>query len=277
MSSCWVRTVMPWTGNAWGMIAIPRMGQEVVIQFEEGDPDRPICTGMLYNEATKPPYELPANKTQSGVKTNSSKGGGGFNELMFEDKKDEELVRFQAEKDYEQIVKNNATITVGMEKMDAGDLTQTVYNDQTETIKEGNHTFTIEKGDQTFTISKGSQIIGIKTDKTETIENDKTLNVSGNVAEDIGGNRDESIGGDTSETVGGNVTQDVSGKITVTAGMSIELKVGTSSIKIDPSGVTIKGGMININGTGMVEMKSPLTTVKGSGMLTLKGGITMIN
>lgn len=135
-SSCWVRVVTPWSGKGWGMVAIPRVGQEVVIQFEEGDPDRPICTGMLYNNDTKPPYALPDNATQSGIKTNSSKGGGGFNELMLEDKKGEELVRFQAEKDYQQIVKNNATITVGEEKQDPGNLSLTVFNDETETVRQ---------------------------------------------------------------------------------------------------------------------------------------------
>ncbi|WP_292286639.1 type VI secretion system Vgr family protein [Marivita sp.] len=110
-STCWVRTMMPWTGKNWGAIAIPRIGQEVVISFEEGDPDRPICIGMLYNDKNRPPYDLPADKTQSGIKTNSSKEGGGFNELMFEDKKGEELVRVQAEKDFEHIVNNDQTET----------------------------------------------------------------------------------------------------------------------------------------------------------------------
>ncbi len=132
-ASCFVRTAMPWTGKNWGMIAIPRIGQEVVIQFEEGNPDRPIITGMLYNADTMPPYGLSQNMTQSGIKTNSSKGGGGFNELMFEDKKGEELVRFQAEKNFRQIVKNDADITIGKEKNDPGNLTLFVQNDQTET------------------------------------------------------------------------------------------------------------------------------------------------
>ena len=276
LSSCWVRTVMPWTGNAWGMIAVPRMGQEVVIQFEEGDPDRPICTGMLYNDTTKPPYDLPANQTQSGLKTNSSKGGGGFHELMFEDKKDEELIRFQSEKDYVQIIKNNATITIGLEKQDKGNLTQTVQNNQTETIVKGDHSFTIETGSQT---------IAIKTDKTEHIEGNSKLTVDGNVTDKIVGDSDLTVDGNVTESVLGNVetdiggdhTQNVSGKIDTTAAISITLKVGGSSIKIDNSGVTIKGPIINIEGTGMAEMKSPLTTVKGTGMLILKGGMTMIN
>jgi phage baseplate assembly protein gpV len=125
--------MMPWTGKNWGAIAIPRIGQEVVISFEEGDPDRPMCIGMLYNDKTMPPYDLPDNKTQSGVKTNSSKGGLGFNELMFEDKKGEELVRFQAEKDFKQIVKNDADITIGKEKNEPGNMTLFVQNNQTET------------------------------------------------------------------------------------------------------------------------------------------------
>lgn len=133
-SSVWVRTMMPWTGKSWGMIHIPRIGQEVVVQFEEGDPDRPIVVGMLYNGANMPPYPLPANKTVSGVKTNSSKGGGGYNELVFEDKKGDELVRFHAEKDYLQVVENNARITIGKEKHDAGDLTQWVHRNRASVV-----------------------------------------------------------------------------------------------------------------------------------------------
>ena len=276
LSSCWVRTVMPWTGNAWGMMAVPRMGQEVVIQFEEGDPDRPICTGMLYNDTTKPPYELPANQTKSGLKTNSSKGGGGFHELMFEDKKDQELIRFQSEKDYVQIVKNNATITIGLEKKDEGNLTQTVQNHKTETIKMGDHSFTIETGSQT---------IAIKTDKTEHIEGNSKLTVDGDVTTRIGGNSDcdvdgnvtENVGGNVDERIGGSLIQKVTGKIAISSTTEITFKVGPSSIKIDSSGVTIKGPTINIEGTGMAEMKSPLTTIKATGMLILKGGLTMIN
>ncbi|MCU9849880.1 type VI secretion system tip protein VgrG [Defluviimonas sp. WL0024] len=279
-TTCWVRVVTPWSGKGWGMIAVPRIGQEVVIQFEEGDPDRPICTGMLYNPETPPPYDYPANKTQSGIRTNTSKGGGGFNELTFEDKKDEERVFFQAEKNYDQIVKNNATITVGMEKADAGDLTMTVKNHVTETIKEGDHTFTIETG---------SQIVDIKTDKTVTIHKDKTQTVEGKNTRTITGDDTTEIKeGDQTNTVSqGNQSNTVSvgnidvqasaGKITVEAAQSIELKVAGSSIKIDPSGVTIKGPMITITGDAKVDVSSPLTTVKADGILTLNGALTKIN
>ncbi|MEM9343574.1 MAG: type VI secretion system tip protein TssI/VgrG [Pseudomonadota bacterium] len=246
-SSCWVRTVMPWTGKNWGSIFIPRIGMEVVIQFEDGDPDRPICTGMLYNNTNMPPYDLPDNKTQSGIKTDSSKGSDGFNELMFEDLKGEELVRFQAEKDYEGIIKNNSTVTIGVEKEDAGDLTETIQNNVTRNIVKGDHTFTIETG---------SEVKSIKTDKTETIET-----------------------GDHATTVRmGDLTVDVSlGKIHMTAMQEILLTVGASSIKIDQMGVTIKGMMITSQATIMSETKAPITQVKGDAVLIAKGGITLIN
>ncbi len=262
-SSVWVRTIMPWTGSQWGMIAIPRVGQEVVVQFEEGNPDRPVIVGMLYNAATMPPYGLPANKTQSGIKTNSSKGGGGFNELVFEDLKGKEFVRLQSEKDFTQIVKNNATVTIGTDKKDPGDLTTTIHHNMTETVKTGDHKFTVETGSQT---------IAIKTDKTETIEGKSDLTVTGNVTTTV-------TTGHVSETVkAGNVTLDVKmGKVEITAMQSITLKVGGSSVVVDQMGVTIKGPMIKIEAEGMIDAKAPMTQVKGDGMLILKGGITMIN
>ncbi|UWR05523.1 type VI secretion system tip protein VgrG (plasmid) [Ruegeria conchae] len=270
-TTCWVRVVTPWSGKNWGMVHIPRIGQEVVIQFEEGDPDRPICTGMLYNAETMPPYKLPDNQTQSGIKTRSTKGGATntFNELMFEDKKDAELVRFQAQKDHEKLVKNKSTITIGYDELDTGGnggdgcLSQVVKQNVDETIKKGDHTFTIETGSQT---------IGIKTDQTETIEGKSTRTVTGNVAETV------KTGNKTTTVSTGNIQVDAkSGKITMTAMQSIELKVGGSSIKLDPTSITIKSTMIKVQANAKLDAKSPMTTVNGDAMLTLKGGLTMIN
>lgn len=271
-SSCWVRVVTPWSGKNWGFVAVPRMGQEVVIQFEEGDPDRPICTGMLYNKETMPPYKYPDDQTQLGIRTDSSKDvsdAESYNELMFDDKADNEMMRVQAQKDHQMLIKNKSVVTIGLDEIDAGDhdddgsLSQVVKQHVTETILEGDHYSTIKKGDETIKIETGSQVLEIKTDKTQTIEGKHTKTITGNDATTI-------------QT--GNMTVDVSsGKITMTAAMEIKLVVGGSSIKIDNSGVTIKGPIIKIQADGMAEMKSPLTTVKGEGMLTLKGGITMIN
>ena len=129
-SSCWVRVAQAWAGKAWGGIFIPRIGQEVIVEFLEGDPDRPIITGSVYNGDNMPPYALPANQTQSGVKSRSTKGGSeeNFNEIRFEDLKDSELIYIQAEKDYEKLVKNDRRRKIGHdEKLEVG-------NDQTESI-----------------------------------------------------------------------------------------------------------------------------------------------
>ncbi|WP_343115927.1 type VI secretion system Vgr family protein [Ostreiculturibacter nitratireducens] len=273
-SSCWVRCVMPWTGKNWGMISIPRIGQEVAIQFEEGNPDRPICSGMLYNADTMPPYTLPDNMTQTGIVTRSTKTGSTstFNELIFEDKKDAEFVRLQSEKDYKQIIKNNADITVGMEKKDSGDLTQTIYRNKTETLETGDHSFTVKDGKQT---------ISIKKDHTETIEGKSTQTITGDTTQTVKqGNltREVSQGNESVTIKMGNFTLKTSmGMVTVEAMQSITLKVGGNSVKIDQSGVTIDGTMVKIKGKAMLEAQSPMTTVKGDALLTLKGGLTMIN
>ncbi|MDG1282050.1 MAG: type VI secretion system tip protein TssI/VgrG [Pseudorhodobacter sp.] len=244
-TTCWIRVVTPWSGVKWGMVHVPRIGQEVVVQFEDGDPDRPICTGMLYNADTMPPYDLPANKTQSGIKTNSSKGGGGFNEFMMEDKKGEELVRLQSEKDYVEIIKNNATITIGMEKKDAGNLVQTIYANKTETIK---------TGDMTFTVEKGNEIRDIKTDQTQT----------------IGGDRTETVKGKHTETVTGAFKTTVTGGIAIESKQEIVLKVGGNTITINNMGITVKGMMIETNASG-------LATHKAGGIMTIQGSLVNIN
>jgi type VI secretion system secreted protein VgrG len=274
---------MPWTGKNWGMIAIPRIGQEVVVQFEDGNPDRPIVTGMLYNADTLPPYTLPANATQTGMKTQSSKSGSAetYNELVFEDKKNEEFVRLQSEKDFTQIIKNNATITIGAEKQDNGDLTQTIFGHKIETL---------DTGDHTFTVSEGNQTIAIKKDHDETIEGTSTQTITGDTMQIIKtGNVTQSIKtGNLTQTVAkGNATYEASmgdykitagaGKIDIEAALSITLKVGANEVKIDPSGVSIKGTTFKAEGTAMATMKGPKALVDGSAMLELKGGLVKIN
>lgn len=271
-TTCWVRTVVPWSGRGWGMFGIPRIGQEVVVEFERGNPNRPIVTGMVYNAATKPPFDFPANATMSGLRTNSSKGGGGYHELVFEDSKDEEYVRMISEKDYFLKIKNNAEITVGMEKKDAGDLTQTIYRHKTETLKTGNYTFAIEKGSRKVKISDNhTEAIGGKSDTK--ITGDTSLKITqGDFSETI------DMGSYTTEVKMGDISVTAAmGKIDMEALQSITLKVGGSSIKIDPTGVTIKGMMIKIEADAMISAKAPMSDIKGDGLLILKGGLTMIN
>lgn len=138
-SSCWVRVAQAWAGPGWGFVFIPRVGMEVVVQFLQGDPDRPLVTGCVYNGANPPPYPLPDKKTQSTVKTASSPGSNGFNELRFEDAKDEEEVFLHAQRDMNEVVKRNHSASVGGSQSVSvgGDQSISVNGNQTVTVKGG--------------------------------------------------------------------------------------------------------------------------------------------
>jgi type VI secretion system secreted protein VgrG len=157
-SSCWIRVGTYWAGKQWGAIHIPRIGQEVIVAFQEGDPDQPIIVGSVYNADMMPPYKLPDNKTQSGIKTRSTLKGGtdNFNELRFEDKKGSEDIYFHAEKDFHRVVENNDDLKVG------NDQTIEIKNNRTETVKEGNEKVTIEKGNRNVQIDMGNDALLIK-------------------------------------------------------------------------------------------------------------------
>ena len=131
-SSCWVRVAQGWAGKRWGSLFVPRIGQEVVVSFLEGDPDRPLVTGSVYNAETMPPYALPEHATRSTVKSNSSKGGGGYNELRFEDKKGSEQVYIHAERNLDQRIKHDALEWIGRDRhtMVANDLFEHVGGDR---------------------------------------------------------------------------------------------------------------------------------------------------
>lgn len=240
-SSCWVRVSFPTAGKQWGWISLPRIGQEVIVSFLEGDPDRPLITGRVYNGEQMPPYELPGKQTQSGIKTRSSKDGTAenFNELRFEDKKGEEEIYIRAEKDFNCVIENNETRKIGLDKKDKGDQTIEIQNDRSVTLNEGNDTLKVKMGNRTIEIDQGNHNLVVST-----------------------GNHSVKID---------------AGKSTVEAMQSIELKVGGNSIKIDQQGITIKGIMVTVQGDAKLDAKSPMTTINGDGMLTLQGGLTKIN
>ncbi|MCU0959988.1 MAG: type VI secretion system tip protein VgrG [Pirellulaceae bacterium] len=253
-STCWIRVAQNWAGEKWGMLFHPRIGQEVVVDFLEGDPDRPLIIGSVYNAEQMPPYDLPGDKTQSGVKSRSTKQGAAanFNELRFEDKKGEEHIYFHAEKDFERIVENNDTLKVGFDKKDDGNQKIEIFNNQD--VKVG----TAQSAD-------GSQTLQVWKDQTTTLKTgDRAVTIE--------------MGNDTLNIKMGNQTTKLDlGKSSTEALQSIELKVGQSSVKVDQMGVTIKGLMLKIEGTMMTQVKGMMTQVNGDAMLTVKGGLTMIN
>lgn len=147
--SCWLRVAQTWAGAGWGGQFIPRIGMEVVVEFLEGDPDKPIVVGAVYNGQNKFPYKLPDNKTQSGVKSDSSKGHGGYNEFMFEDKKGSEKIRMHGQKDHEVVILNSETVEIGEEFSGGGASRAT-------TLKNGGDTLTLEAGSRSVTVRGGS-------------------------------------------------------------------------------------------------------------------------
>ncbi len=249
-SSCWMRVSYPIAGKQWGWVSLPRIGQEVVVSFLEGNPDNPLITGSVYNANQMPPYTLPANQTQSGMKSRSSKEGvaDNFNEVRFEDKKGAEEVYVHAEKDFNCVIENNETRKIGLDKKDQGNQTLEIYNDRTATLKMGNEMLTVEKGNRETNVDTGNDTLNVK---------------KGNC--------------NTKVSLGNYVLDVDAGKATVTAMTSIELKVGGNSIKIEQSGITIKGIMVTVQADATLDVKSPMTTVNGDGILTLKGGLTLIN
>lgn len=152
-SSCWIRVAQPSAGKGWGHQFIPRVGHEVVVEFLDGDPDRPLITGSVYNGENRPPFPLPAEKTRSGVRTSSTKDGGNedFNELRFEDRKGAEEVYFHAQKDFKRVVENDDALEVGRNRK------VEIQENLDEAIKKGNRTVKIEMGNDKLTIAMGDR------------------------------------------------------------------------------------------------------------------------
>lgn len=225
-SSCWARVGTPWAGKQWGMIHIPRIGQEVIVDFLEGDPDQPIIVGSVYNADQMPPYKLPDNKTQSGVKTRSSLKGGNdnFNEIRFEDKIGSEQLIIHAEKDLLESIENDTTEYVG--------------NDRT---------------------------LKVEQNQTELVGSDKNAHVKGNFCEKIDGDMSHNAGGKRHEKVGTVYALD-SGqeihlkggmKVIIEAGLQLSLKGPGGFVDIGPAGVSIQGTMVLINSGGAAGEGTP--------------------
>ncbi len=284
-SSCWIRVAQVWAGKKWGSIYTPRVGQEVIVEFLEGDPDRPIITGRVYNDKNLPPYELPANKTLSTLKSNSSKGGQGFNELRFEDKKSSEQIFIHAEKNLEFNVKNDVYETV------AHDRHLTVKNDQVEEVTNDRQ----EK---------------VTRDHVEQIGRDHHATVKGKEAIKITGSQSVTVEDDVIEVFKKNQSTQVAKdlyikaeNIVIEATENITINVGDSYIAIERGGIKVATngdivfeakGSINqkasadvkieatahasMKGTASLKLESPAPAELSSGaILTLKGSLVKIN
>jgi type VI secretion system secreted protein VgrG len=213
-SSCWVRVAQGWAGNLWGTIFIPRIGQEVIVSFLEGNPDRPLITGCVYNAAQAVPYTLPDNQTRSTIKTSSSKGGSGNNEICFEDKAGSEELFIQAQKDMNVNILNNESLTV------AG----------TRTLK--------VTGNETHTNSA---------DYSSTVSGNFKLTVRGNLTIEASGSVSIKSGTDFTNTAGTSLTNKSGTDMMNNAGTTLTNKAAASQTVDGGGQLTIKGGLVTIN------------------------------
>jgi type VI secretion system secreted protein VgrG len=249
-SSCWIRASQPWAGGNWGAMWIPRIGQEVLVSFLEGDPDRPVITGRVYNANQMPPYTLPDYQTRSTFMSRSSKGGGSsnYNELRFEDLKEHEQIFMNAEMDMDLRVEKDSREFIGANRH------LIVTTNQVEQIQTDKH-------------------LHVKGNHFEAVDGNMSLNVTGNQMESVTGNKSLAVTGNQSESVTGNLSLAVTGQqqdtsmsyamktdttihlnagvsAVIEAGVDLTLKVGSNFIDINPAGVFITGTMVFINSGG---------------------------
>jgi type VI secretion system secreted protein VgrG len=278
-SSCWVRVSSAWAGKNWGVIHIPRIGQEVIVDFLEGDPDRPIITGRVYNAEQMPPYDLPSNMTQAGVLTRSTKGGSAANAnwIRFEDKKGAEQLFIHAEKNQDIEVENDETHFVGHDRR------KTIDNDET----------TLVKHDRSATINN-DETVGVDGNRTETVGKEESITISGGRSESVSKDETIAIGGNRTETVGKDETVDISANRTVNIGKNESLTVAENrqtkvnkndTLTIDKKlaievadEISIKAGDASIvmKKNGDIEIKGNNITIDGSGKITAKAGSDMV-
>ena len=295
-SSCWVRVAQGWAGKGYGSFFLPRLGQEVVISFLEGDPDRPLVTGAVYNAQQTLTYALPDNQTQSWVHTRSSKDGGGFNEILLEDKKDSELINIVAQKDLklevkndrDQKIENNDKLKVSGEREQEIEKTDKLKVKDTREIEitEGDHKLAVKKGNRSIDIEKGDEKHSVagkrdvsvtkkETHKNEdafehTVEKDYKLTIKGNLIISVDGEvkieSKKAMKIDTKDALQIEAAKDIKSKAGMNfkeeAGMNFEVKAG---IGLKQEGVT-------------VETKASATLKAEAGAVaTLKGAMVQIN
>ena len=215
--SCPVRVSQFMAGAGWGGMNIPRHGQEVIVEFEDGNPDRPIITGRVYNGKSEFPYNPMDKPTVTTFKTNSSKGGGGFNELRFDDKKGEENIFIHSEKSMDTRVKQTRRTYIGHDDHEI------INNDQFITVKQNKH---------------------------EMIEAESRLETAEDFSTTVGGSEYHMVGSDLAALVGSNIHYKAGRNAVIEAGTGLTIKCGGNFITLNPAGIAIKGTLVRINSGG---------------------------
>ncbi len=245
-SSCWVRVSHPWAGKGWGSVSIPRIGQEVIVDFLEGDPDLPIITGRVYNAETMPPYDLPASGVVSGIKSNTHKGKG-YNEMSMDDTAGKEKITVHAQYDMSATVKH--------------DDTQTVHNNRTIGV-DGTHTETIKK-DTKVTVTEGSYTLSVAANKSkhEAKQDIEIVSTASHIYIHAATSIQLQVG---------------ASKLWMASDGNIELS-GVNIAINGSSTVAIKGQIVNSEATAQHHIKGGTVVSEGDAMNTVKGGVVLLN
>jgi type VI secretion system secreted protein VgrG len=279
-SSCWMRVSQSVAGKGFGALFLPRVGQEVVVTYLNGDPERPLVTGCVYNGENATPATLPDNQTQSIIRTWSSKQGTAGNELRFEDKKDSEQLYMHAQKDMLVEIENALTTTV---KKGA----------EIHTLQEGDRTVDVQKGKETHNV-KGTRTLEVTGNETHTNKADFTQAVTGNYKLTVDGNLTIEVTGDismkstgaTKLEAGSTFLAKAGTTLNTEAGTALTDKAGTELTSQAGTNLTVKAGMKLVQQGGLqIDTKAPIInakadatqTVEAGAMLTLKGALTKIN
>jgi type VI secretion system secreted protein VgrG len=271
-SSAWARVASTWAGSNFGFMAVPRIGQEVIVQHLDGNPDRPLITGRVYNADNMPPWDLPGNKTQTGILSRSSQGGtpDNANALRFEDKKGAEEVWLHAEKDQRIEVEHDESHWVG------NDRTKNIDHDETSHIKH----------DRTETVDN-NETITIGVDRTEKVGNNETITIGVNRTENVGSNETISIGSNRSVTIGGNKTETITMAKAESIGLAKALSIGLGyQVSVGAAMNTTVGLMqaeqvglsknVTVGNKYSITAGDELSVVVGASSLILKSDGTII-
>ncbi len=284
-ASCWVRVAQAWAGNGWGSLFIPRIGQEVIVSYLDGDPDRPLVTGSVYNGEQATPVELPAKQMQSVIRSRPTKTGDGKsasaeiedgrmhgNEIRFDDKKGDEELYLHAERDLKIDVED--------------DLETTLYKGSEEhLIKKGDRTVEVTEGSETHTVG-GTRSLVVSGDESHengaafahTVAKGYTLEVTEDMEQTVKGSSTIKVSGDLVIDVTGNITFKAGGTLEMSSGTDMTVKAGAGLKSSAGASYAVKAGAdLKLEGLSIAGKASASAEVDGGGMLTLKGGMVKIN